>query len=87
MAPHRFPSELFRNALEVFRYGFGQLYGLTETGGGITYLGAEEHTDIGAERLLSCGRPMDGVEIRIVDTQGMSLPPRQVGETSAARLR
>jgi len=74
------PIELLRNALAVFKCDFVQLYGLTETGGGITYLGAEEHADLAAERLLSCGRPMDGVEIRIVDAQGNSLPPRQVGE-------
>ena len=80
MAPRRFPIELLRNALAVFKCDFVQLYGLTETGGGITYLGAEEHADLAAERLLSCGRPMDGVEIRIVDAQGNSLPPRQVGE-------
>jgi acyl-CoA synthetase (AMP-forming)/AMP-acid ligase II len=29
---------------------------------------------------LSCGRPLDGVEIRIVDAAGEPLPPRQVGE-------
>jgi acyl-CoA synthetase (AMP-forming)/AMP-acid ligase II len=74
------PTELLRNALDVFRCGFGQLYGLTETSGALTYLAPEEHTDTGSERLLSCGRPLDGVEIRIVDTNGVPLPPRQVGE-------
>jgi len=74
------PIELLRKALAVFKCDFIQFYGLTETGGGITYLGAEEHGDLTAERLLSCGRPMDGVEIRIVNALGEPLPPRQVGE-------
>jgi acyl-CoA synthetase (AMP-forming)/AMP-acid ligase II len=74
------PIELLRKALDVFKCDFIQFYGPTETGGGITYLGAEEHGDLTAERLLSCGRPKDGVEIRIVNALGEPLPPRQVGE-------
>ena len=74
------PVELLRNALDVFKCGFAQVYGLTETSGAITYLGPEEHSDLNSERLLSCGRPLDGVEIRVVDTEGQPLPPRQVGE-------
>lgn len=74
------PVELLRNALDVFKCGFAQVYGLTETSGAITYLGPEEHSDLNSERLLSCGRPLDGVEIRVVDTEGQQQPPRQVGE-------
>ena len=53
------------------RYGcdFFQLYGLTETTGGICMLRPEDHTDeTHRERLRSAGRPMPGVELRIVDT-------------------
>jgi acyl-CoA synthetase (AMP-forming)/AMP-acid ligase II len=74
------PVELLRNALDVFKCGLAQVYGLTETSGAITYLGPEEHADLNSERLLSCGRPLDGVEIRVVDTEGQPFPPRQVGE-------
>ena len=74
------PVELLHNALSVFRCGFAQLYGLTEATAGITCLRPEEHADLNSERLLSCGRPLDGVEIRVMDTEGQPLPPRQVGE-------
>jgi acyl-CoA synthetase (AMP-forming)/AMP-acid ligase II len=75
------PIELLRNALQLFpQTGFAQVYGLTETTGAITYLGPEEHANPQAERLLSCGRAVDGVELRIIDEQGQALPPRKVGE-------
>jgi acyl-CoA synthetase (AMP-forming)/AMP-acid ligase II len=74
------PTALLRSALEVFKCQFAQVYGLTETTGAITCLPPEEHADLSSERLLSCGRPLDGVEIRIVGPAGESLPPRQVGE-------
>jgi len=75
------PIELLRNALTLFpRTGFAQVYGLTETTGAITYLGPEEHADPKAEILLSCGRAMDGVELRILDENGQSVPTGKVGE-------
>ena len=47
-----------------------QVYGLTETTGAITLLGFEDHDPGGpkADLLRSAGKPMDGVELRIVDT-------------------
>jgi fatty-acyl-CoA synthase len=74
------PAALLRSALEVFKCRFAQVYGLTETTGAITCLAPEEHSDPSSERLLSCGRALKGVEIRIVGPAGESLPPRQVGE-------
>ena len=74
------PTALLRSALEVFKCGFAQVYGLTETTGAITCLPPEEHADPSSERLLSCGRALDGVEIRVVGPAGEALPPRQVGE-------
>jgi acyl-CoA synthetase (AMP-forming)/AMP-acid ligase II len=74
------PTALLRSALEVFKCKFAQVYGLTETTAAITCLPPEEHADLDSERLLSCGRALDGVEIRIVGPTGESLPPRQVGE-------
>jgi acyl-CoA synthetase (AMP-forming)/AMP-acid ligase II len=74
------PAALLRSALEVFRCKFAQVYGLTETTAAITCLPPEDHADPDSERLLSCGRALDGVEIRVVGTAGESLPPRQVGE-------
>lgn len=63
--------------------GFGQLYGLTETSGPITYLSPADHRAIAAgdERLaLSCGRRMPDVEVQVVDGDGNEVLPGQVGE-------
>ena len=54
-----------------------QVYGLTETTGPFTALSHEQHV---GERLLSCGRPMLGGRVRIVDSNGNDLPPHEVGE-------
>jgi acyl-CoA synthetase (AMP-forming)/AMP-acid ligase II len=69
--------DLLRRSIDTFKCRFSQLYGLTETTGPITALSHEQHT---GERLLSCGRPMFGGHVRIVDAEGKDLPPRQIGE-------
>jgi long-chain acyl-CoA synthetase len=69
--------DLLRRSIDTFKCRFSQLYGLTETTGPITALPHEHHT---GERMLSCGRPMFGGRVRIVDAEGKDLPPRQVGE-------
>jgi acyl-CoA synthetase (AMP-forming)/AMP-acid ligase II len=74
------PTALLCSALEVFKCKFAQVYGLTETTAAITCLPPEEHADPDSERLLSCGRALEGVDIRVVGPTGESLPPRQVGE-------
>ncbi len=74
------PLELLRRAIAVFGCGFVQLYGLTETTGAITVLPAEDHADPTGERLKSCGRPMQGVDLRIVDGEGKPLPAGGIGE-------
>ena len=75
------PLELLRKSLRVFRHtGFFQVYGLTETAGVITVLGDADHSVGDGELLRSCGRPIEGVELRIIDASGQSLPARQVGE-------
>ena len=74
------PLDLLRNALKVFGRGLAQVYGLTETTGAITYLPPEDHGEHAIERMKSCGKPAEGVEIKIVDALGKSLPPGEVGE-------
>jgi long-chain acyl-CoA synthetase len=74
------PLDLIRGALKVFGCGLAQVYGLTETTGAITYLGPEDHGEHAIERMKSCGKPMSGVEIKVVDAAGNALPPREVGE-------
>jgi acyl-CoA synthetase (AMP-forming)/AMP-acid ligase II len=76
------PMDLLQKALEQLHCGFGQMYGLTETSGGITYLPPEDHVPQNAERLLSCGRPLNPVEIRIVGAHGRDLPAGEIGEVT-----
>jgi long-chain acyl-CoA synthetase len=56
-----------------------QVYGLSETGF-LTALKDDEHTP---ERLLSCGRPCPGVDVRVVDESGTELGVGQHGEVVA----
>lgn len=75
------PLELMRSALRLFQHtGFVQIYGLTETTGVLTVLAPEDHSIADTAVMKSCGRATAGVELRIVDTQGTPLAPRQVGE-------
>jgi acyl-CoA synthetase (AMP-forming)/AMP-acid ligase II len=70
---------LLTDALAAFRCQFAQVYGLTETTGAITYLQPSDHV-LSSRRLRSCGRPLPGVDIRIVDADGHDLPLASVGE-------
>lgn len=64
------PVPLLREALEVLGCGFTQVYGLTETGGAAVNLPPEAHTlsCATAHRLNSAGIPVDGVEVRVVES-------------------
>jgi acyl-CoA synthetase (AMP-forming)/AMP-acid ligase II len=74
------PLELIRRARTEFGCGIAQGYGMTETAGSLTYLEPRDHEHEIGERLKSAGRPMEGVEIRIVDPQGATLPTGSIGE-------
>ncbi len=74
------PLDLLKRALAVFRCGFGQVYGLTETTGAITYLAPDEHSAEGTPKMKSCGRAFKGVELRILDANGREMPRGTVGE-------
>ena len=60
------PADLLRQAMSIFKCGFQQVYGLTETTGAITLLPPEDHDPADARKLLSCGYAQAGVELRIV---------------------
>ncbi len=73
-------------AIEVFGCDFVQGYGMTETSAVLTLLPAEEHRRAVKDRpelLLSCGRPILGTEIRIVDEHDRPLPPGTIGQIVA----
>ena len=67
------PADLLRRALDRLDVDFHQGYGMTETGGNVTFLGPAEHR-AGARGdpavLASAGRPHDEVEVRIDDDSG-----------------
>jgi long-chain acyl-CoA synthetase len=76
-------TQVLEDSLRVFGCGFTQLYGLTETTGAVTGLFPEDHDPNGplAHRLRSAGKPLEGVEIRIVDaTTGADCDVNEVGE-------
>jgi acyl-CoA synthetase (AMP-forming)/AMP-acid ligase II len=59
-------------ALRTFKCDFMQVYGLTETTGAITLLPPDDHDPDGPKRelLRSAGKPIEGVELRVVDPAG-----------------
>ncbi|WP_394842254.1 long-chain-fatty-acid--CoA ligase [Pendulispora brunnea] len=61
------PTALLREAMEVFGCGFCNAYGSTETGNVVVSLRPEEHLEASDQRLRAVGKPMPGVEVRILD--------------------
>ncbi len=74
------PPELINRTREVLPHmKLVQAYGLSETGF-LTALLDDEHT---GDRLLSCGRPCPGIDVRVVDESGTEVGPGQRGELIA----
>ena len=73
------PAALLKECIEVFKCGFVQLYGMTETTGTIVALPPEDHIE-GLDRMRSAGKALAGVELAILDTDGKPLPAGEVGE-------
>jgi long-chain acyl-CoA synthetase len=76
------PLDLLRECMDVFGCGFCQQYGMTETTGTIVYLPPEDHDPAGNPRMRAAGLPMPGVEIKVIDEAGASLPAGAVGEVA-----
>lgn len=77
------PLDLLRRAIDRLGVDFHQGYGMTETGGNITFLGPDDHragTTDRPELLTSAGYPHQDVEIGIAAPSGDLLPSGQVGE-------
>lgn len=74
------PFDLMQECIDVFGCGFVQKYGMTETSGTCVALGPEDHTLPANPRMKSVGKPLAGVEVRIVDTNGAWLAPKCSGE-------
>jgi acyl-CoA synthetase (AMP-forming)/AMP-acid ligase II len=68
-----------QEALDTFGCEFVQFYGTTETFI-ITLLRPKQHRLDNPDLLKSCGQPMPGVELRIVDPGGLELGAGEAGE-------
>ena len=72
------PREVFKQAKEKFGVFLTNGFGMSETSGAITFNRVEEDS---FERLsTSVGKANEGVEIAIMDQQGMFMPPGEEGE-------
>jgi len=74
------PAALMRTAMAAMPHvGFANVFGQTETLGAYTTLLPDDHRD--PDRIGSVGRPLPGVEVRVVDPEtGIDVEPGTVGE-------
>src|SRR5258708_39266336 len=72
-------EDLLRRAMARFPCAFSQVYGMTEATGVVTSLPPDMHVP---GKLLSCGRPVPGVELRVLDAAGNDVSPGEVGEVA-----
>jgi acyl-CoA synthetase (AMP-forming)/AMP-acid ligase II len=79
-------EELLRQCMDIFKCQFVQAYGQTEATAALTCLTQGDHERALREKpdlLRSCGRPMMGTSIRIVDGNGNMLPANSSGHIVA----
>ena len=78
-------EETLRRAMDAFKCGFAQAYGMTETTAVITYLFPDDHRRAVREPglFLSAGRPLVGTEVRVVDEDDRPVPHGAIGEIIA----
>jgi len=70
-----------REALDVFGPIFMQLYGQSEAPMAMTVLHKREHDPKNyPHRLSSCGTPVVGIQLRLLNNQGEEVPVGEVGE-------
>ena len=78
------PLPLLKQATEKFRCEFAQGYGMTEVSPLLTVLAPEDHSFEDTDRRFSpaksAGKPVTGVEVRVVDLDDNDVPVGQVGE-------
>lgn len=90
------PLEVIKRAIkELPAARFINAFGQTETASTITVLPSEDHVLTGTPQeierklrhLTSIGKPLEDVEVRIVDEDGRGVPPGHVGEIVASGSR
>ena len=72
-------EDVLLRAVDRFGCGFNQLYGLTETIGGGTWLTFADH-DPARGKLRACGRPLSGYEVRVITPDDRVAATGEVGE-------
>jgi long-chain acyl-CoA synthetase len=81
------PLSLLEEAMKKLGCSFAQAYGMTETSPLLTMLAPADHCLDGAEGrfapVKSAGRPIPGVEVRVVDDQDRDVPAGEIGEIVA----
>ncbi len=82
------PVDVLKRAMKTLpNCEFGQGYGQSESSPLLTVLLHEDHITEGPQhltrRLASCGRPVIGVEVEVVDENDQVVKPGQVGEIIA----
>jgi long-chain acyl-CoA synthetase len=83
--------DVLRAAMRLLPCDFLQGYGMTEAAPCLTCLSVDDHRAIVraepgspvARRVASCGRPMVGVDVRVVDAAGEEVAPGEIGEIVA----
>jgi long-chain acyl-CoA synthetase len=78
--------DLLRRAMKILNCQFGQGYGLTEASPLLTVLTHEDHlaaVEKNEQRLASCGKAVEGVDVRVVKEDGCDAKPGEVGEIIA----
>ena len=89
------PFEVVCRAIEVFTCDLMNAYGQTESTSSLTYLGPDDHRMDGTDaenakklhRLRSVGRPMDDVDVAILDATRQPPAPGQEGEICVRSAR
>src|SRR5690606_25385752 len=74
------PLDLLRQCIKMFGAQFIQAYAMTETTGTICMLPPEDHDPEGNKRMRSAGKPLPGVEIKVLGADGGEVPQGEVGE-------
>ncbi|WP_454644695.1 long-chain-fatty-acid--CoA ligase [Bradyrhizobium liaoningense] len=74
------PPRLLADCMAVFDCQFVQVYGMTEAGGPVTGLPPSDHDPAGNDRMLSVGRPLPGVAIKIARENGEDASVGEAGE-------
>jgi fatty-acyl-CoA synthase len=67
-------------AIAIFGPVFFQFYGQTEAPMTVCVMRKEDHDPANLERLSSCGKPIPGIDVRLLDEDGREVPKGEPGE-------